>query len=762
MDFRWGKGSITIYTTMAFTVIIALILVLTESARVSSAKALTMSKLSIACESVLAAYDRNIYDNYHIFAYDGGSNDEKVVADKISKSIEDYICLDSTGWQKDFAKASLDKLTINNLQWMTDDEGELFIDAAVEYMKYKATVDISTEFLEMLGLLNDSKKSIEVIKCKSAVESKIYDCQDILLELSTQIDGLYCEYDTYARTDKGDLIICDSFVKLIVVNQQGKESVGINNEFVYRCIKDSYYDMDKEMDNLIKKLGWLKNNFKKYDEDSDKVFDECQEIIYTIEEKSKSCLENIENSLAFIEKLKKDATEIELELKTFNDKLSESKRDLDKEIYEELCKENEELLKQPLSDIDGIEERLKANREIVKGLCEIYNCGYQYNEKGIKKAYDYVTKLRSSLGNYRVDDICFDYSGLKREIPKKTDSSMSGLKNIISEGVVRICISNYDKLSNSRLKDTGLISESLKDDTSSSLSKSIENLITSPKDALTDLVDKLMESLEGEISVEELLSKSAEELKEEFLFSYYIGDNFTSLTNTGANKDLTHSLAYEQEYIIVGERADRANIKGIVNKLLGIRMLINYICILGDGRCRAQANTVAISLTGFLGMPIVTFLVETIIQLIWAYEESVVDVCAITGGRYVPLIKTGGNLKVQAATICVFSKPTIENLAKQYSTTDSPADFGYEEYLQLFIMLLDDKVVAARTMDLIQSNINRNYNKKINFTRLIYGWEVDAVFDVKGMFTDILFVRSYVKDKKYGAYQLALSYGCSY
>lgn len=762
MVSRWGKGSITIYTTMAFTVIIALILVLTESARIYSSKALTMSKLSMSCESVLADYDRDIYKNYHIFAYDGGNNDEQAVKDKIRSAVEGYICVDGTEWQDDFNKVSLDNLSISNLQWMTDDQGEVFINEAVEYMKYKTTADISTQFLEMLGLLNNSKKNIEVIKCKAAVESKIYDCQDMLLELTTQIDGLYCEYDTYARKDNGDLIICDSFAKLIVVNQQGKESVGINNEFVYGCIKDSYYDVEKEMDKLLINLSWLKDNFKKYDEKSDKIFDECQDIIYTVEEKSKSCLNSIDISLAFIDKLKKDATEIELELKTFNDKLSASQKELDKDVYEELRQENEELLKQPLSNIGKIEERLRGNKKIIEELSQIYNCGYQYSEKGIEKAYDYVTGLRKSLEGYRVDDICFDYSGIKREIPQKADASMKGLKAIISEGIARICISNYDKLSNSRLKDSGLVSEALKDKASSSLSKSIEKLITSPKDAMYELVDNLMEAFEDEMSVEDLLSKTSSELMEEVLFSYYIGENFTSLTNTGANKDLTHSLAYEQEYIIIGERSDRANVKGIVNKLLGIRMLINYICILSDGGCRAQAHTVSTSLTGFLGMPAVTYLVSTIIQIIWAYEEAVVDVCAITNGRYVPLIKTSAALKVQAATICIFSKPTIENLSKQYSDTDSPTDFGYDEYLKLFIMLQDDDVAAARTMDLIQSNINRNYNKKINFSRLIFGWEVDAVFNMKGIFTETIFVQSFIKDKKYGKYQLMFSYGCSY
>lgn len=756
---RW-YGSITIYVALIFTIIIALVLVMAESARISGIKAMMLPKLVIASNSVLADYDRDIYNNYKVFMYDGKNKDEILLVDKIETSIEGYLANYSGDYG--FNRGQVDKVKLKGIDRATVNLQERFTDQVVEYMKYKVPANISVDFLEMLNVLDGSGKTMEVIKCKAAVESKIFDCQDMILELVQQVDGIYCEYNAYGRTKKGDLIPNEAFAKRVVAYMENKESVGINNDFVYSCMKEAYYDVGREIDSLLEKLEWLSDNFEKYNDQSDKVFDECQEIIYSIEEESKKCYESIETSLAFISEIKEEAKEIELELKVFSESIDANKSELNKDIYEELTKENEELLKQPMNNLDNIEERLKQNKDIILNLNGISGCGYNYSQSGIEKAYKSVQDIKKELKDYRVDDICFDYSKVKREIPETKDSSMDGLKTIIEEGIARICISNYNQLSKGRLNDTGLVSQVCDTDTGSSLSSKIEKIITSPKEIMSGMVDKLMKALEDEIDVGKFLSKTKDEITEELLVSEYIGEYFTSMTNTKASSELTHTLAYEQEYIVIGDRSDRINVKGIIKRLLGIRVVINLICILGDGECRAQAHAMATSLTAYFGNVAVTYFVSTIIQIIWAYEEAVVDVCAITQGKYVPLIKTAPNLKVQAATIFIFGKPTINNLANGYSDTDSPTDFGYDEYMKLFIILLDDEVTAARTMDLIQSNINRNYNKNINFYRLLTGWEVEVSIDVSNIFTSIPFVTAYDKEKKQGGNKLKFSYKCSY
>ena len=761
MGFKKWKGSITIYVSLIFTVIIALVLVMAESARISGVKAMMVSKLIIASNSVLADYDRDIYSNYKVFMYDGENKDEILMAEKIEKNVAKYLET-INGVNKEFSGAQVKSVELKELDRVTGNLQERFTDQVVEYMKYKVPANLSVDFLEMLKLLDGSGKTVEVIKCKAAVESKIFDCQDMIFELVQQVDGIYCEYNNYGRTENGDLIPNEAFAKRIVNYMENKESVGINNDFVYSCMKDAYYDVGREIDTLLEKLEWLRDNFKKYNDDSDKVFDECQEIIYSIEEESKKCYESIETSLAFISKIKEDAKEIELELKAFSDSIESNKSELNKDIYEELTKENEELLKQPLNNLGNIEERLKQNKETVSSLIDISGCGYNYSQSGIEKAYKNISELRKDIKEYRVDDICFDYSKVKREIPVVKDSSMDGLKKLIDEGIARICVSNYDKLSKGRLNDTGLVSQICDINTGSSLSSKIEKIITSPKEVMSGLVDKLMNAMEDELDVKGILTKTKEEILKELLFSEYIEECFTSLTNTKACSELTHTLAYEQEYIVIGDRSDRINVKGIVKRLLGIRTVINLLCILGDGGCRAQAHALAASFTAYFGNVAVTYFVSTIVQIIWAYEEAVVDVCAITKGKYVPLIKTAPNLKVQAVNIFVFDKPIIDKLANNYPATDSAVDFGYNEYMKLFVILLDDEVAAARTMDLIQSNINKNYNKSINFHRLLTGWEIETTIEFNSIFTSLPFVDAYDKEKKQGKNKMKFSYKCLY
>ena len=59
-----------------------------------------------------------------------------------------------------------------------------------------------------------------------------------------------------------------------------------------------------------------------------------------------------------------------------------------------------------------------------------------------------------------------------------------------------------------------------------------------------------------------------------------------------------HSLSYELEYIIGGQKSDRENLKKTVNRILLIREGMNYATLAKSAKMRGEAMALAAAITG--------------------------------------------------------------------------------------------------------------------------------------------------------------------
>lgn len=118
------KGEITAFLSLIFLLILSFLGAIIESASIQVLKNHKRADTSLALESIFAEYQRELLEEYDIFALDGSYGEGKSDENKIIKRLEYY------GAQKHVNQ-------IQHSELLTDHQGTPFYRQAVKYMKSK-------------------------------------------------------------------------------------------------------------------------------------------------------------------------------------------------------------------------------------------------------------------------------------------------------------------------------------------------------------------------------------------------------------------------------------------------------------------------------------------------------------------------------------------------------------------------------------------------------------------------------------------------
>ncbi len=223
--------------------------------------------MSTAMDSVLAEYYGPLWEEYHIFGlYNTAEGEaerrEQMVAklkDNISYTLEpekELSGLDSRKYTNLF-DISLDQVEVCEETRLMDYQGQLFINEAVEYMKYKEVGNIVELFLDKLSLLKPSEKVSYIYEEKQKVEEQLVEIDKGVLKLMELLDGLMTSKKGIEVTKEGNLKIADYFVKKLFFGEVTKQAVGINQDEVFEALKTSYINPAFELNNLTTNLSGL-------------------------------------------------------------------------------------------------------------------------------------------------------------------------------------------------------------------------------------------------------------------------------------------------------------------------------------------------------------------------------------------------------------------------------------------------------------------------------------------------------------------------
>ncbi|MDD3253401.1 MAG: DUF5702 domain-containing protein [Lachnospiraceae bacterium] len=158
-------------------------------------------------------------------------------------------------------------------------------------------------------------------------------------------------------------------------------------------------------------------------------------------------------------------------------------------------------------------------------------------------------------------------------------------------------------------------------------------------------------------------------------------------------------LQYEVEYLLGGESGDRDNLSSVVHQLLAVREGLNMVHILSDAAKRAQARTLAMTITGLASATPLLLVTTFFVMSVWALGEALMDVRGLLAGKRVPLLKTAEDWTLGIDALLEAGKN------RRVETGGSERGLDYLAWLKILLFRMPIVQQEYRMMDLMQINL---------------------------------------------------------
>jgi len=207
-----------------------------------------------------------------------------------------------------------------------------------------------------------------------------------------------------------------------------------------------------------------------------------------------------------------------------------------------------------------------------------------------------------------------------------------------------------------------------------------------------------------------------------FLVNQYIMTYFKNAQSNIPNMDTFFN--FEAEYILKGNYDDQKNKIYFRNDLLLLRNAINLATIYTNPQMREQV----IAAATIISPGPVSLVTQILIAETWALAEAENDVRLLEHGKKVPIQKTMDTWAIDIQSI-------IDGTESGYIDTKTSNGIDYQGYLQIFLFFENKNLKLTRMMDLIQINIQGNYDRTflINDHQVGLAYETDInYFTIRG------------------------------
>lgn len=216
-------------------------------------------------------------------------------------------------------------------------------------------------------------------------------------------------------------------------------------------------------------------------------------------------------------------------------------------------------------------------------------------------------------------------------------------------------------------------------------------------------------------------AKAADGVDDELVYGEYLMKmcgNYADVKEEGL-------LKYQIEYILYGKESDVSNLRACAERLYALRAVSNLIYLSQDGAKRGEAKAAATVICTLLLVPELSETLAAIILGVWALAESAVDVRSLLDGGKAPLLKKSGDWNLG-----------ISGIFKGWASArgKNTGGLSYQDYLRIFLMLMDKKDKALRNLDIVEMDIRQTQgNEDFKIDRCIDYMKVSFGFaDAQG------------------------------
>lgn len=740
-------GSITVFAALCMGVVIMMLSVIIQSVAVHSGMHIANESTRLACKAVMGGFNREIFENYHIFVMDLGYGQSKADKNRFKDSLNSYLTCDTPD-NNDVNLTGASYGGINDIRYtyITDGKGEYFTDQVVQYMKYKVSKDFVTGYLSKFGLMANNKSVLEAGKQQASLAGKSDKISEDIMKLYSCVDGFKVKGTQAVYDSDGDLEFNDKFLKIIVSDNTSKEAMGYSENDFYNTRKNKSFC-------LLYKMGVLQKQLRRWmtaidDNNSDrKKFckKKCKSICEELERSLDISIDCCDEALGIIKKIENDRKKYNEQKEEYEKYLNEHKDELGQDVYDGFSIAKDDIAVP--DNLDELKVSIEDNKEKLLQMKDTLDFTLKNDKGSLNHSLAVAELIIMYAKDYSVENICFNYENLEMECD--SEGIVKSLLGIFEEGIISL-VTDTDKLSKTSVKSGGLVSKNCMSYSKSSVADMIEDALDEGIIKLPGNVYYAVKSMLMEVKdIENLLLVATDEIIDRILMNEYIMESFNhySANNEDVNVNINNVLEYEAEYIIAGNMTDMANIKAVVNRLIMIRTIMNYISIVSDPARHYEAKGIAMSLVGFTSMPVIVNVATCIVEVLWAYEESLVDCNALLKGYYVPVAKQGSQLKIGIGELLLLSKTLINKKAQSYSSNKNV--FGmldYKSYLELILLLTPKEEKSLRCMDLIQVNINNTYGTNMRMTNAVYAVSTKIKYNIRMMFLNMNQMKTLNKD----------------
>ncbi len=272
------------------------------------------------------------------------------------------------------------------------------------------------------------------------------------------------------------------------------------------------------------------------------------------------------------------------------------------------------------------------------------------------------------------NDTCNTNDYKEKEAIKKRDSIFKKIKNLMDHPSLTVYLSDRSNLSSLALTTTDLPSHSLNQP---------QNLDTSDSDKI--------------------------------LYLMYLSDKFTSYVDDIKENQPVH---YQLEYILNGKACDDDNLLQAIQDIQTLRTGLNLAYLYTDAEKRAVARSISHAAVGLLQIPLLVEFTQLAILSAWAYAEAVLDIRTLLKGKNIPLYKSKSTWTLDFDDLLV--------LDQDIDAISTEKGISYEQYLMFLLFTNFDSQTIYRTMDLIEADIQQNYDSDFKISKCIT--QISATF----------------------------------
>ncbi len=426
-------------------------------------------------------------------------------------------------------------------------------------------------------------------------------------------------------------------------------------------------------------------------------------------------------------------------VENFEESLRTEGESLDAAIRESLKKSLEDMKKytsgyeghnsmaQMSSTLEGNLSCLILGKEMVSRVA-----GY-LEQENYSQIISETERLLDCLQEYEIRSLRLDYSSLILD-RSEVESPVEQIADLIKNGIIGLVIPS-ENVSKKELTAGQLPSDEAalykeKADVESAISGFFKEIVQGESG---EEMGGLFSRFANEVNLETLMEDSINGMAEHLLYQEYLREHFAGYPteNTVASSKKPSVLEYELEYLLSGERSDRENLSSVLIGIILLRMILNFVTLLGDRTSCEEAKLAAAAVVGFTGLPMLINITQAIILLVWSFAEALTDTCVLLLGKEVPLLKQKPVLKLPE--IFLMNQNFLKTKASAYTETGR-LSFSYEDYLRGFLLMRAKEELIYRSMDLIQENLQLRYENDFRIQNCLFGLEAEAGYSVAPRF----------------------------